>query len=468
MIDEKIQLDLLRYIRTKPKLFALYNKDVWDAHIGVAFDVLNVYEQKYGTQPSNFDTVYMFMSDYATSLKTDAETMFAEVSGIIRQAFEQPHLDVSYLQRVAVETAQKLQAFQIFQEHLISMTSLGIDFDAARLSKQLAKIAAIDSNDQTLERRRLFADIAMTASSFTMHNVYKCSIEEINAWRTKGGFYAPEFYVLAAPHKALKTMTLLCFAIDFALVNRMNVLYIDTENGVANIHQRGAQNITSTTFSGYSIEQATQYAHDMLKEYNCDVYIYGFRPGQATYLDVENILDDLATQGINIGLIVYDYADNMVPVKQSKADHKNASQVYLDLIGVNMKYGTMAWTASQIKAELLKQGKYMEKGALGQAVAKEHHAHGIFSLLGTKEERALNLRRLAPVTQREGLEDDGGNLMIYVRVDPATQRILGVVPRDEVEAELEAAANTPNSSTGNNAPQFTFVSKTKFQNLDDK
>jgi len=467
-IDEKLQLDLLRYIRTRPKLFSLYHKDAWDVVIGATYQVLDAYNTKYGVLPSNFDTVYMFMNDYAASLHMDSETVFGDVTNIIRSAFEPPRLDISYLQPLAVSTAQKLQAFAVFNKHLVAMTTADTEFDINGLSRELGRIANITATDQQVERRRLLADINLTATNFTKHNVYKSSIDEINAWRTKGGFYAPELYVLAAPPKALKTMTLLGLGIDFALMNKINVLYIDTENGVANIHQRGAQNITGASFTTYSIDKATEIALAMLQEYGCDVYIRGFRPGQATYQDIEEELEELAAQGIIIGMIIYDYADNMVPVHMTRESHKNAAQVYLDLIGVNMKYSTASWTASQIKAEYIKSDKYIDKGALGQAIAKVHHAHGIFSLLGTKEERALGLRRLAPVTQREGVEDDDGANMIYIRVEPATQRILGVVNKDEVEAMLEAYESNGGNSNPQSTTEFSFKSKINFDSLDDK
>lgn len=467
-INEAIQMDLLRYIRTKPRLFSLYNKEVWDVTLGAAFHVLEGYDKTYGSLPTNFDTVYMFMSEYAASLKTDTDSLFGDVSTVLRHVFEQPRLDVSYLQSIAVDTARRLQAFHVFNKYLVAMTSTEQSFDAASLAKELHRVAQIAANEDKVERRRLFADISMTATAFTLDKIFKSSVDEINNWRNKGGFYAPELYVIAAPPKALKTMLLLNLALDFALMNRINVLYIDTENGIANIHQRGAQNITGATFSAYSLDEATTKALELLQTYGCDVYIRAFRPGQATYQDIEEELDYLAAQGIVITMIVYDYADNMVPIVRDKESHKNAAQVYLDLIGINMKYGTFSWTASQIKAELIKQGKFLEKGSLGQAVAKEHHAHAVYSLLGTKEERAIGLRRFAPITQREGVEDDSGDYMIYLRVDPASQRILGVVPREEVEALLEQAEQRKDKQNSSKPGEFTFISKQKFDSLDDK
>lgn len=463
-INDALQLDILRYIRDKEKLFVLFNKDVWDSAIGVAYNTIDVYRQNFGVMPTNFDTLYAFLNEYAATLGSDSDTIFGEVSSVIRHAFEKPTLDEAYLKAKATFIAQKLQAFAIVNKHIVSMTSAEEPFDIAAMSKELTKLLSIDTEPR--EMRRLLADINKTAAELNKQRIYKSSIPEINGWRNKGGFYAPEFYVLAAPPKALKTMTLLNFGLDFALFNKINMLYIDTENGLDNIHQRGAQNITGTTYDAYSVDQAISTAIELLREYGCDIYIYSFRPGQATYRDIETILDELAAMGIVIGGIIYDYADNMSPIHRSQKQHENAAQVYLDLIGVNMRYNTFAWTASQIKAELIKQGKFLEKGSLGQAVAKEHHAHGVYSLLGTKEERALGYRRLAPITQREGVEDDSGEHMIYVKVEPSTQRILGVVSREEVE---EALANyTPPEEKAPSGAKFEYVPKVKFDNLNDK
>ena len=130
-----------------------------------------------------------------------------------------------------------------------------------------------------------------------------------------------------------------------------------------------------------------------------------YPPKVKSIADVEAELEYLRDEYNWIpNMICYDYLDLMKPINPKVTDKRLAIQeVYFDAIRLNKKWGTFAITMSQVTRDAVNK-KTLSMKDFAEDFGKAANAHAAFALCQDEEEEKLNITRIVPVMQREGVQ----------------------------------------------------------------
>lgn len=426
IINEALQLDVLRYVTKNKKLFKKFVPDVFNQDLYLLFQVYQEYFKEVEDLPKTSSTLINYFDIHALELGADTEDLQMYIKNLIVKSFEPLNFDLQYVKTNCIDIAKRLSLINLMGAFADGVQDLSTTFDYEYFLKEAKKIGRFKEADQT--GLFLYRDVEKLA--FAEPKIFKSEWEVLNSWRKKGGFYSPEMYIIMASMKSFKTTNLMNLALGFTRNTKAKVLYIDTENGTANLAQRGLQAITGKTYEEFDLKIAKNRGEQYRVFYdNADIYIQYLEPG-STIDDVADILDYLETEEKFIpDCIIYDDLDHFKPSEWSKDRFERLAQVYKDAISLNVLRGTFSFAASQIGREAIDK-KTIRMADISGAIAKIALAHGIFAISATDEEREAGIFRLMPVAQREG-KGAHPDRFAYMRVYPETQIIREMGENDE-------------------------------------
>ena len=118
---------------------------------------------------------------------------------------------------------------------------------------------------------------------------------------------------------------------------------------------------------------------------------------------IKSHLERLKKRGIEIGMIIVDYADLLKPVSQSREKRHDLENIYEELRGIAQIYDCPLWTASQTNRSGL-NAEVVTMEAISEAFNKCFVADFIFSVSRTAQDKVNNTGRVFVAKNRNGLD----------------------------------------------------------------
>ena len=191
-------------------------------------------------------------------------------------------------------------------------------------------------------------------------------------------------------------------------MNKKSVLYIDTENGKDQIMDRVVQaSIGKTKKEVYSGEFDQLEAKHIRKLQRFGVEMVIERvPAMVTDCNyITSLIRKLRSQGIDIRVVMIDYAAKLASIQRDKEDFDRISNVYVDIQNMAEQEDLdMIWTANHITRDGKKhRPTRYDENDIAKCVDIIRHVQVIYGLNATEQEDAEGIQRLELVVQRDGL-----------------------------------------------------------------
>ena len=230
---------------------------------------------------------------------------------------------------------------------------------------------------------------------------------QLNELTNAGGYPSGSVLVLLDKPKAKKTFFLVNLAKGYLRMKK-SVLYIDTENGKDHIMDRMIQSSINVSkkdlYTGEFDKKEASHIRK-LSRFGVEMVIERV-PAMITNCNyIAELIDKLHLQGIDIKVVIIDYAAKLGSIDNDKDDFERISNVYIDIQNLaNEKKLDCIWTANHITREGAKhrETRYEENDISG-AISIIRNAQGIYGLNATPQEESEGIQRLEVVVQRDGL-----------------------------------------------------------------
>jgi hypothetical protein len=223
-----------------------------------------------------------------------------------------------------------------------------------------------------------------------------------------GGLSAGELGIILAPPNRGKSMGLINIGYGAAGIGSgKNVAHFTHEMHQGIVAKRYAARLTFR-FPNKD-ENIERYEDDLIKS------AMKLMPGKVRVIhqskmtvdDMDNRLERMSAEGFNLGLIVDDYADLMVPTKRYTEKRYELSSIYEDLRALGDKWGVPVWSASQSnRASLSKE--LITMADIAEDIGKAAISDVIVAMCQTRDERLVDQCRLFMAKVR-----DGENLALF-------------------------------------------------------
>lgn len=237
-------------------------------------------------------------------------------------------------------------------------------------------------------------------------DVIPSPFRQLNELTNAGGFPSGSVLVLLDKPKAKKTFFLVNIAKGYLRMKK-SVLYIDTENGKDQIMDRMIQSSIGTTkkelYTGEFDKKESTHIRKLAR-FGVEMVIERV-PAMITDCNyIQGLIDKLRSQGINIKVVMIDYAAKLASINRDKDDFERISNIYVDIqnLAESEKLDCI-WTANHITREGAKhrETRYEESDISG-AISIVRNAQGVYGLNATPQEEADGIQRMEIVVQRDG------------------------------------------------------------------
>lgn len=256
-------------------------------------------------------------------------------------------------------------------------------------------------------------------------NIYPTPFRQMNRSTNGGGYTKGSLIVIIDKGKGGKTKVLINIAKGY-LKMRKKVLYIDLENGEANITDRMDQSILGKDkmeiLSGKH-DLALQKIYRRYKRLGSDILIRRLPSLTTTTDDLQKVVDWAYNEhGFKTEILVLDYAANMGCLSNIKNDdNARISNAYIDLKNFADKNDLESvWTGHHTVrlADKRRPTKY-EPNDTAKCIDVHRHVDAMWGINQNDSERANDVFRLELVDQRDGVQE----FKVLMKDYPKIQRI---------------------------------------------
>lgn len=372
----------------------------------VLFDLATKYFQKYKVLPSRVSFLeHLNRSAKGLDIKPE---VYKKLENGVRDLYIPYDADAGLVRESIIEFARYQRTKKMFTEFAAKLAGGQEVFKD--IQKEMNKIMAIggdESQASIVHGGSLLEDAPPSVEKI----VHPCYLKAVNRMTAAGGFHSPQLVILMAAPKGFKTGNLIKMAIEY-VKSGLKIYYVDMENGVDSIRNRGVQAFMECTREELSDPKNKSIYREMrgrIKTFGGDL-IHDYYPSYSkTVLDVELELEALAEKGWIPDAIFWDYPDLMEPVDKSiKEKRLKPTAVYSDIIKLNVRRNTFSVGLSQVnRAALEKEVFTMQDFA--EDFGKASTAHAAFAICATEWEQMAHIARIVPVMQREGQRYNGEN-----------------------------------------------------------
>lgn len=405
----EFQFEILRFV-LKDKEGGLVLKRIKSNYLvliehSLIFEGISKYFKKQGRMPSEniLKEVLKELLESKTYVDLVTKDDIPNINKLISNLYHIPLSDSDYIK-------EKIYQFSTYVE----MKNLNDSFDLDNFeqyeeySRKIEKVLQKSKPKKEDEPLYMIRDI--TERQFRRQSepsVIPCPFRQLNELTNAGGYPEHSVNVILDKPKAKKTFFMVNLARGYLRMKK-SVLYIDTENGQEQIMDRFIQSsINKTKKELYSGEYDKLEAKHLRKLARFGVELVVERvPAMitnTTYIREEII--QLRNQGIDIKVLMVDYAGKLASIAGDREDFERISNVYIDLsnLAEEMKLDII-WTAHHITREGKKHRKtrYDENDISG-SIAIVRNAQVIMGLNATEQEERDDILRAEIVVQRDGL-----------------------------------------------------------------
>ena len=337
------------------------------------------------------------------------------IDKIINNLYSEPLQDHEFIQ-------EKVYQFSTYVE----MKNLNDSFDLGNFeqyeeySKKIESILQRSKPKQEDEPLYLIKDVADRQFKRQADpDVVPSPSRQLNDLTNAGGYSKGSIIVLLDKPKARKTFFLVNMARGYLRMKK-SVLYIDTENGKSQIMDRFIQSSINKTkkelYTGDYDKLELQHLRK-LSRFGVELVVERVPAMITDCTYIRDLILKLRAQGINISVVMIDYAAKLASINNDKDDFERISNVYVDIQNLAEEMGLdCIWTANHITREGAKhrETRYEENDISG-AISIIRNAQCIMGLNATAQEDRDNIQRLEIVVQRDG--KPSGRALFHIDVD---------------------------------------------------
>lgn len=403
------QLEILRFI-LRDKEGGLVLHRVKSSYLvliehALIFEGISKYFKKQGKMPSENILKQVIKELLESKAYVDLVTKddLPSIQKLISNLYHIPLSDSEYIK-------ERIYQFSTYVE----MKNLNDSFDLDNFeqyeeySRKIEKV--LQKSKPKKEDEPLYMIRDVTERQFKRQSepsVIPCPYRQLNDLTNAGGYPEHSVNVILDKPKAKKTFFMVNLARGYLRMKK-SVLYIDTENGQDQIMDRFIQSsINKTKKELYSGEYDKLEAKHLRKLARFGVELVVERvPAMIT--DVTYIREkiiQLRNQGIDIRVLMVDYAGKLASISRDREDFERISNVYVDLQNLAEElHLDIIWTAHHVTREGKKHRltRYDENDISG-SIAIVRNAQVIMGLNSTEQEEKDNILRAEMVVQRDGL-----------------------------------------------------------------
>jgi replicative DNA helicase len=230
-----------------------------------------------------------------------------------------------------------------------------------------------------------------------------------------GGLGKGELGVVIAPTGAGKSMVLAHLGAQAIEAGKCVVHY------TLELQDTVTANRYDSCLTGIEIKNLLKHKEEVLEKISGiegRLIVKEYPTKTATTQTIMNHLEKLVCRGIDIGMVIVDYADLLRPVRQRNEKRTELESIYEELRAVAQTYECPVWTASQTNRSGL-NAEVVTMESISEAFNKCFVADFIFSLSRTVEDKNTNTGRVYIAKNRNG--PDG--LVFPIFMDPSRVKI---------------------------------------------
>lgn len=403
------QLEILRFI-LRDKEGGLVLRRVKSSYLvliehALIFEGISKYFKKQGKMPSENILKQVIKELLESKAYVDLVTKddLPSIQKLISNLYHIPLSDSEYIK-------ERIYQFSTYVE----MKNLNDSFDLDNFeqyeeySRKIEKV--LQKSKPKKEDEPLYMIRDVTERQFKRQSepsVISCPYRQLNDLTNAGGYPEHSVNVILDKPKAKKTFFMVNLARGYLRMKK-SVLYIDTENGQDQIMDRFIQSsINKTKKELYSGEYDKLEAKHLRKLARFGVELVVERvPAMITDTTyIREKIIQLRNQGIDIRVLMVDYAGKLASISRDREDFERISNVYVDLQNLAEElHLDIIWTAHHITREGKKHRltRYDENDISG-SIAIVRNAQVIMGLNSTEQEEKDNILRAEIVVQRDGL-----------------------------------------------------------------
>jgi len=217
---------------------------------------------------------------------------------------------------------------------------------------------------------------------------------------TQGGLGKSELGVVVAPTGAGKSMVLTALG-SKAIKEGKTVVHYTFELSDKVIGRRYDSCITSIPLG--ELNTFKEQVYEEISELNGSLIIKEYPTKSASTQTLKTHLEKLKKRGIDIGMIIVDYADLLKPVSISREKRHDLENIYEELRGIAQIYECPLWTASQTNRSGL-NAEVVTMEAISEAFNKCFVADFICSISRTAQDKVNNTGRMFVAKNRNGVD----------------------------------------------------------------
>lgn len=403
------QLEILRFI-LRDKEGGLVLRRVKSSYLvliehALIFEGISKYFKKQGKMPSENILKQVIKELLESKAYVDLVTKddLPSIQKLISNLYHIPLSDSEYIK-------ERIYQFSTYVE----MKNLNDSFDLDNFeqyeeySRKIEKV--LQKSKPKKEDEPLYMIRDVTERQFKRQSepsVIPCPYRQLNDLTNAGGYPEHSVNVILDKPKAKKTFFMVNLARSYLRMKK-SVLYIDTENGQDQIMDRFIQSSINKTkkelYSGEYDKLEAKYLRKLAR-FGVELVV---KKVPAMITDVTYIREkiiQLRNQGIDIRVLMVDYAGKLASISRDREDFERISNVYVDLQNLAEElHLDIIWTAHHITREGKKHRltRYDENDISG-SIAIVRNAQVIMGLNSTEQEEKDNILRAEIVVQRDGL-----------------------------------------------------------------
>ena len=344
------------------------------------------YREKYKVHPT-----YKTM---ITILRTEIENENEALQKQVKEYFSRIHgteiEDASYIKSTSLDFCRKQKLKGALLETIELMQSSSFDEISKVINNALSLGLGNEAGYEYLtdfeERYQLKARNPQSTGWQEIDNI------------TAGGLGRGELGVVVAPTGAGKSMVLTALGAK-AVKEGKTVVHYTLELSDKVIGRRYDSCITKVSLS--ELNNFKEQVYEEISEIKGSLIIKEYPTKSASTQTIRNHLEKLKKRGVNIGLIILDYADLLKPVSVTKEKRHDLENIYEELRGIAGEHECPLWTASQTNRSGL-NAEVVTMESISEAFNKCFVADFICSVSRTAQDKVNNTGRMFVAKNRNG------------------------------------------------------------------
>lgn len=311
------------------------------------------YYKLYGS-PITLAAVTSELSKLVKSGKVNAADV-PVYAGEMKDVYASDISDAQYVLKELVTFIKRAEWRKLIEEAVKSYLPKG---KFTEIEKVASEIAAISTSSQ-VEPMDYYSDAAIVERTKRREEEalrptigISTGIKRMDDTLAKGGWYPKELYVILAPPKRGKTMSMLYWA-NVATWAGFNAAYFSCEVSKEVIADRLDACNTETEIKQLQLLTNIKIVESALKakKPTGKLFVYEYPTKVLTSGEIERQLKIAESKGVRIDIIFVDYGDIMRPMRHYDNPLKEEASIFEELRGIAGKFVIPVVTATQVNRE---------------------------------------------------------------------------------------------------------------------